>query len=354
MPSRVLTFNQRPWQGGLNTAVDPALLSPDELTRAENIVFSTSGARKRRDGFGLWDHIATGVSRASSGTTRTIVLNINSGFSLNVDDVISVRHSSALDTEYDVKKASIASVDTVTYSPNVAITYEMSESLTEAATADSDIRIGRWESERVIGIYDYWYYSSGSKIQKIVGVTSDGNFYQYTTAGSKTAISTSGLTLSSPLSNCSFVTLGNKLIVAFDGEANKPVIWDGTSAITHISNTDWEGNDIQATNPTPSLEKLRVHQSRIFATVSGDPDRIHYCDVNNPQRWNGEGDSGALEVATGDGDSTGFSAIFPSFKGRLGVAKGNKLYQLIGEAPLQAVELISDGIGSQAMELAWQ
>lgn len=349
MPSRISTFSMRPWPGGLNTSLDAALIPPDELTRAENIVFDTSGSRKSRDGLSLWDYIATGVQAGSSGTTRTLVLSVNSGFTLAVNDQISVKSASGIDTDYDIKLASIVSVDSITYSPNIAITYEMTASLTESLAANTDIRVGRWEiGDRIIGVYDYWRYSSGSKLQKIVAVSSAGNFYEYDINGSKSLIGTSGLSLTTPLSKCSFATLAEKLVIAFDGNNNSPVIWSGTGNIEHITNTDWEGNDIQSTNPTPSLENLRIHNQRIYATVSDQPDRIYYSDINNPERWNGEGDSGAIEVATGDGDSSGFSAIFPSFKGQLGAAKGNRLYKIAGYAPLQSAQLISEGIGSES------
>lgn len=348
MSTRTIPFVQRPWQGGLNIALDAALISPDELTRADNCIFSTSGARKSRGGLYLWDYIATSVSRSSSSTTRTLVLTVNAGFTMAVDDVISVRTSSGLNTSYDLEKASITAVDTVTYSPNVAITYTASSSLTEALTADSDIRVGRYEfSDRMIGFYDYWYFESNNKLQKIIGVSSEGNFYNYSTTGSKSIISTSSLTLSG-LTSVSFAVIANKLVMAFNGASNFPVYWDGTNPIAHISNIDWNGSDIQSTNPVPSLESLRLFNGRIYATVSDDPDRIHYSDIDTYNRWNGEGDSGAIEVAVGDGDSSGFKTIFPPFKGRLGVAKGNKLLQIIGQAPLQAVEEISDGIGSES------
>lgn len=39
-----------PWLGGLNTSVDPIILDPQNLTVADNIVFTTSGSRRKRGG----------------------------------------------------------------------------------------------------------------------------------------------------------------------------------------------------------------------------------------------------------------------------------------------------------------
>jgi hypothetical protein len=39
-----------PWLGGLNTSVDPMILDSQNLTMADNIVFTTSGSRKKRGG----------------------------------------------------------------------------------------------------------------------------------------------------------------------------------------------------------------------------------------------------------------------------------------------------------------
>lgn len=39
-----------PWSGGLNTSVDPIILDPQNLTQADNIIFTTSGSRRKRGG----------------------------------------------------------------------------------------------------------------------------------------------------------------------------------------------------------------------------------------------------------------------------------------------------------------
>jgi hypothetical protein len=39
-----------PWKGGLNTVVNPVVLDPQHLTRAENVEFGFDGRRQKRGG----------------------------------------------------------------------------------------------------------------------------------------------------------------------------------------------------------------------------------------------------------------------------------------------------------------
>ncbi len=48
MPKRTETFRLLPWGGGLNTSVDPGMISTEQLVNADNIIFETSGTRKKR------------------------------------------------------------------------------------------------------------------------------------------------------------------------------------------------------------------------------------------------------------------------------------------------------------------
>jgi hypothetical protein len=353
MPTRLQTFVQRPWIGGLNTARDAALLGTDELQLARNCVFDHSGSRKSRGGLQLWDYVGTGVQRSSSGTTRTIRATFNAGATPSTSINISVFHPSASNGNYDIQEVTpdtVVLVSGTTYD----ITYTMSTTLTEGVTADTQTRVGFFDTASlIIGLYDYWYESSGTQTQKRVAVTADGNFWLYASDGSRTSITVAGgVTITTPLSNASFAVLGNKLVIALEGgttSQNYPLIWDGSSNIDYLTNLAFDGTDVgktgTAANNAPNLKVVRTFQSRIMGIEKGVPNRIHYSDVSEPERWNGEGDSGALEIEAGDGDSSGFTAIFPPFKGRLIVAKGNQLYQIVGEIPLQGFQIISDGVG---------
>lgn len=346
MASKLQTFHVKDWTEGLNTSSDETLLNPKELSIAENVIFNTSGSRKTRGGFKLWNYVATGVSRASSNKTRTIIVTLNSGITINALDYIGVWTDGSYNSDYDIKKIQVDSI-TPAGGSNYTIVYTMDSNLTETTTADTNLRVCLFLNEKVIGLKDFWYFSAGSKIQKRVIVTSDGNFYQVSSAGSMTPISLAGgVSFNTPLAHADFAVLGNKLIISFDQIGNTPVVWTGTGTIRDMINYNYDGSDVSATNPVPDFEYMQVWSGRLWTNDKVDPDKLHYSDIQEPERMNGEGDSGAFLVDPGDDDVSGISAILPPMKGRLPFAKRNKLFQVVGEPPLAAVVKISDGIGS--------
>lgn len=54
-----------PWAGGLNTSQDAIILDPQNLTVADNIIFTTSGSRRKRGGQSHYNSTAIGTSSAS-------------------------------------------------------------------------------------------------------------------------------------------------------------------------------------------------------------------------------------------------------------------------------------------------
>ncbi len=97
----------------------------------------------------------------------------------------------------------------------------------------------------------------------------------------------------------------------------------------------------------PNVKFIRKHQGRLWG--AGDPnrpDRLHFSSPGNHEEWNGTGDSGAIDIDPGDGDVAGITAIFPSFRGILFVAKGNAIYKISGTDPLSyKVEPVTYGLG---------
>lgn len=348
MPSRLQTFNQRVWQGGLNTSLDATLLSPDELSIAQNVIFTTSGSRKSRGGIKFHSYTGVGVQRSSVGTTRTIRITFNdSSYAPSNGDYIAIWTNNSSNSNYDIKRVQITSI-TNTSGTTYDITYTMSAGLTEIVTADTTLRVITYIDDTVIGMKDFWFLSSGTKTQKRVVVLSDGTFHLLASTGSLSPISTSGLSITAPLTGCSFAVLGNKLLIALEGgttSQNKPVIWSGSGNITHPNNLDYAGTNVNATNAFPNLKYLQVHQSRVWGIVKSTPDQLVYSDINNLESWQGEADSGAILPESGDDDYSGITAIFPPFKGTLLFAKGNKLYRVDGELPFSTVNKISDGVG---------
>lgn len=51
-----------PWIGGINTAQDPIILDPQNLTQADNIIFTTSGSRRKRGGQARYNTAALGTA----------------------------------------------------------------------------------------------------------------------------------------------------------------------------------------------------------------------------------------------------------------------------------------------------
>lgn len=61
-----------PWIGGLNTAQDPIILDPQNLTVADNIVFTTSGSRRKRGGQARYN-----AAKMSGASTSNVVYFAN-------------------------------------------------------------------------------------------------------------------------------------------------------------------------------------------------------------------------------------------------------------------------------------
>ncbi len=70
---RTQLYRVMPWVGGINTSVDPGVLNSQELVQADNVQFSSTGARIKREALEYLDHaIEAPDFRSSSGTTRTL------------------------------------------------------------------------------------------------------------------------------------------------------------------------------------------------------------------------------------------------------------------------------------------
>jgi hypothetical protein len=73
MARRTKVFKLMPWIGGINSSVDSGVLNSQELVQADNVVFSSTGARIKREALEyLDDDIPAPDLRSSSGTTRTL------------------------------------------------------------------------------------------------------------------------------------------------------------------------------------------------------------------------------------------------------------------------------------------
>jgi len=190
-------------------------------------------------------------------------------------------------------------------------------------------------TDSLIAGIDFWYGTAAGKTQKVVTLSDAKNFYTYNpTSGARTAITDGGTAYPAAITTATMLVFNNKLLVAVDGANNVVKAWTGSGDIA----------DLGGTPPKASL--LQSHLGRVWCNDKTRIDRLHYSTTGNEEEWNGIGDSGALDIGTGDGDPEGITAIFPTFKGVLYVAKKTKLYKILGETPetFQIVE-VSKGLG---------
>lgn len=309
-------FKMLPWMGGLNTTEDPSMIEPGELTRSEHAVLGVRGSRRKRPGNNYdWDDQSNGV------------------------DTILAGHD--------------------------------------------------------------FFYGTSAKTQKKVAVTQGKKIYTYSSSGVRSADLFAGTAWASSISQISFETITNLLIIAADGSGNVMKKYDGTTVndlgvytvtgdttngsptVTNVSSTAGFENGATITGSgipgsttvssftatqitmsanatatatgvtltvrvsTPPVASIvRSHLGRLWCNDKTNLDRLHYSSTENAEEWNGTGDSGAIDIGVGDGDPDGITAIFPTYKGELFVAKRTRLYRVSGQDPdTAAVTLVSSGIG---------
>ncbi len=345
MARRTVVFQKVPWTGGVNTSVDAGVLPSNDLVQADNVVFSASGSRLKREGFDYFDTELPAVThRSSSGTTRKLIFA--SAVSDSNDHIVAVGEKLTIagsgSASYNTSEAIVSAISTTNVTNDtVEYTFSGAASLAEGSTAASSTTVTR--NYDIIAHLDFWYFnaSNTAKEHKLVAVTSQGLMFQYDTLGRRKLItmkagSTSLATTS--IAKAVLVPFNNKLAIFLSGSGNTPKKFDGT-AVT----PEWE--DMASNVPDASIGV--VHLGRLFCNDKDDPDKLHFCSTFDETEWQGVGDSGAIYVDAADGDPEGINAIFPPFKGRLIVNKGNRSHQVVGEAPEEFQVLpLSSGIGA--------
>lgn len=192
----------------------------------------------------------------------------------------------------------------------------------------------------IVGLADYFANIVNAKVEKIVAITDEPVIYAYDTSGVRTPLTGDGgsTPLIAGFTQVSMEVMNNDLIMAFNN-ATTPKKWDNQVGAQW---TDLGGSP-------PKFSICRPHKSRLFAAgVPTEPDRLHYSSIDNTDEWNGAGTSGAIDLPIGDNDPEGITAIFPTIKGQLFVAKRTKLYRINTSDPDDTnwtVEPISNGIG---------
>ncbi len=342
----ILTKGQ--WSGGVNTSADPGALPSADLQVAENIIFDIIGSRLKREGLDLLDEpsiVPTAVSRSSSSSTRTIV------FSSAVSASSPNNHKIALN-ESIIVSGGPASYNGTFYVDSVSgstITYTGGSSVTESSTPDTAITVQR--AGKYLDVRDYWRFvaADNNKQQLIMAISDQGFLIQHDSNGRRSNIVHSGLSGSLPFTNalttaCSII-FNEKYI--FGGRAGNLLV-----APRKYNPDDSSETQLLAGSP-PKFTMVVEHLGRLWCDDPEMPDRIRYSATGNPEQWDGTGDSGALDISPGDGDPRGITTIFPPFRGVLFVAKGGRLYKIIGTTPedFQVVPVTS-GIGSESFKAA--
>lgn len=196
----------------------------------------------------------------------------------------------------------------------------------------------------IMGGFDYWCTLSNVKTQKIVVWDNQATskcWFQAAAGGAWTELTKdASATAPTTLARVSFEVFNEDLIM-FISDSNAagraPLKWNNQTGTAYVP----------LGGTPPSVKFGRKHQGRVWA--AGDPaypDRIYFTSPGNHEEWNGVGDSGAMDIDPGDGDSSGITAIFPSFRGTLFVCKANAIYKVTGTEPNDyRIEMVTSGLG---------
>lgn len=336
MPSRTQLFLQLPWIGGVNTSIDEAMIPPNQLTVADNVVFDTRGSRKKREGIDYnWD------SNSSSSNTVICKHDFWYGDTTRTQKLVSVLSNG---TVY-----AYSSTGTATAITNIGAAWSGTLTSASMITYNNKCFIAVSGAGNVVK-----YYDGTNPLQDL---NSDYDLVTISRASStttRTLVFNKGF----PGANGSTVVvsgLGNSnkyngtftvASVSTTTVTNDTITYTGTSSLTEATTADTGG---RAGQPGPLASIMREHIGRMITNDKTNPDRLHYCETSNHTKWLGWGDSGAFDIGLGDGDPIGITGIFPSFKGDCFVGKQTKLYRLTGYSPdTISIILVSDGIGVES------
>lgn len=376
-------FTVIPWSGGLNTSVDEALIDPSELVVCNNVLFSTQISKKKREGFNSnWDDTSItddsiiklhdywsqssgvksreliGISDTGSmysynangnrtditGTVEVFTIQITTTFLNALDPGDRIHFSSAKDaTDYYLwfDTLNTGSSDDPATAGRTGIAArvfndttgdEAAETIKDAINTDASA--------------DFTATRSGDTVTvtlTAVGATTDAADVD---SGCTVTVTTQGSTPPVSPTRATTITFNDRVLMGFAGSNSANVIHyfdtDNSVAKPLVNHPSYNSNDPDP----PNAWILQKHLGRVWTNDKTNPDRLHYSETFNDLKWQGIGDSGAIDIGVNDGDPDGITAIFPSFKGDLFVAKRTKLYRIVGTTPenFQPI-LISDSIG---------
>jgi len=383
MPKRTQLFTVLPWPAGLNTTQDKTLIPPDKVIVADNIIIGGERSGLKRDGINYNFDDASSASDSIIqiqdyyyGTTKTHRLvaaddtgkwfqyqedgtraTITPTASAEVTDVVC-------DTQANLNDEGFFYLNSANNSTNYYVWMDKAGDSTIGSppsgytairldisgdtTADD---VGTTMAAAIDALGDFGASNSSGTVTitnaangPAVDAAEDADAPSGVTSITVTTQGTSAWTTPSEVTSTVFNDL---CLMAANGTTNTLKYWDGTlsKAIDLFSSPSY-----LATEPAPPVCSLvQTHLGRIWTNDESNKDRIHFCETYNQYKWNGYGDSGALDIGIGDGDPAGITAIFPSFQGSLFVAKKTKLYRISGTTPESfQVTLVSDTLGCES------
>lgn len=216
------------------------------------------------------------------------------------------------------------------------LVYTATGSLNESSTATTTLSLTK--SSDILNLIDYWRLDGSSvKQQLIMAATDQFKLFRYSSAGARQEVTGTGGPASATTRILSKV-LNDKCIFSFNAVADKAIKYDPDSASTYAA----------LGGTPPDFFVMESYLGRLWTNDKTAPDRLHYSSTGNPEEWNGAGDSGAIDIAIGDGDSVGISAIFV-YKNLLYVAKRDLLFRITGNTPETfKIEDVSKGLGIES------
>lgn len=415
MALRTQIFSQLPWVGGVNSAIDSAMIPPNQLVQADHVQFDTRGSRQIRDGvnynwdgatsstssliggFDFWYGTAARVQReiaidsaknvysytngGTSGTRSAITLDSTAGTAwgsaitkasfeaMNNQCIIAVDGANNRPRKWaggTNKMYDLGQLDNTFPAPVKRSFNSSSITLTFATSIDDFFDYG----QQIVVTNSLDTSMNGTQTLTVFGGTTlsyriaTGQFPTSSTRSSsgttRTVIFSSSVT--------GYLQMGSTIVVTGAGDSG----YNGTftvssvsgSTITYTALTSLSESTVSDTGfliigttndtiitvqkvlNTPQCSIVRQHLGRIWTNDKTNLDRLNYSPTYDPDTWGGIGDSGAIDIGVGDGDNEGITAIFPSFKGVLFVAKRTKLYKISGLNPEDfQVDIVSNGIG---------
>jgi hypothetical protein len=329
MPRRTQIFQLLPHTGGLNTSVEAGVLPQQDLTICDNVQLLASGVKTKREGFSYFNE----------ETTAAPIVHLKDYWrftgSAQAQQLVAITSTPAVYTYTSGGTRTAASAQASTFTVTIATPAVFTVASTANYFVGMPLRFATTGALPTgLAVSTTYYVSevtSGTEFK--VSASFNSTTHVDTTGSQSGTHSLSSVTaFATTAARANSVSMNERLLLFFDGTNNKPRVWNGTIMYDLVANA-------------PQASFGTVFLSRVWTNDKENPDRVHYSATGSITDWQGASDSGAIDIRPGDGDSEGITAIF-SFKGRLFVAKRNRLYQIAGDSPenFQVLD-VSSGLG---------